>query len=220
MCSAAAISGCFPGAARVSLEDGTTRALRHLAVGDRVQIVKADGTTSFDDVVFFDHELDGETHSFVRISLVNGDALELTPGHFVPVGESLAAAVMRRARDVAVGAPLLVVSKGAAAAEPVLVDAVEAVTRVGMFAPVTKSGVVVIDGVLASSYSDWILDPIFDYFGVPEKLPAAMHAVHAPLRAGYAILGPRALRALSPIISGLAQLDARQIAAGLGMASV
>ena len=135
------------------------------------------------------------------------------------MGESLAAAVMTRARDVVPGAPLLVVARGAASAEPVIVEYVEEVTREGLFAPVTTSGVVIVDGVVASSYSDWILDPLFDAFGLAHKLPAAMHIVHAPLRLGYAVLGPKVLASLSPIISGIAQLDARQVAAGLGMAS-
>lgn len=60
MCSAAAAAGCFPGAATVVLASGATAALRDLRVGDRVQVVKADGATAFEDVYFFDHELDGE----------------------------------------------------------------------------------------------------------------------------------------------------------------
>jgi hypothetical protein len=219
VCSAAAISGCFPGAATATLADGTTKPLSALVVGDRVLTVAADGSRAFQEVVFFDHELPTGNHAFVRLNLVNGAALELTGGHFVPVGDKLAAAVMTRARDVKAGDAVFVLPAGAAAAEPVLVDSTEAVVREGAFAPVTTGGRIVVDGVVASSYSDWILDPVFDFFGVPEKLPAAMHAVHAPLRWGYAALGPKVLRTLSPIISGIAQLDARQIAAGLRMGS-
>ena len=155
----------------------------------------------------------------MRIELVTGASLELTSGHFVPVGESLAAAVMTRARDVAPGATVLIAPAGAKAAEPVLVDGVTTVRRVGMFAPVTASGTIVVDGVVASTYSDWILDPIFDALGLTSKLPAAMHIVHAPLRAAYAVLGPKVLSVLSPLISGVAQLDGRQIAAGLAAAT-
>jgi len=203
----------------VTLADGTTKALSALSVGDRVRVVGPNGAPAFEPVIFFDHEIAGGANAFVRLGLVNGRALELTSGHFVPVGESLAKAVMTRARDVQVGSPVLILAAGAAAAEPVLVDSVDEVQRAGMFAPVTTSGIVVVDGVVASSYSDWILDPVFDFFGVPEKLPAAMHIVHAPLRWGYRALGPKVLSALSPIISGIAQLDARQIAIGLGMGS-
>lgn len=67
--------------------------------------------------------------------------------------------------------------------------------------------------------SDWALDPLFDAAGLTHLLPAAMHAVHAPLRALYALAGPRVLRALSPVISGAAMLDAAQLAAGLGLAT-
>ncbi|GBF92408.1 hypothetical protein Rsub_05610 [Raphidocelis subcapitata] len=216
-CSKRAESGCFPGSARVALASGKTKAMRHLAVGDSVLVARPDGSLAFEDVYFFDHELDGGAHSFRRIELDTGAALELTSGHFVPVGEALATARMTRARDVAAGMRVLVARPGGAAPEAATVAAVSEVTRAGVFAPVTASGTVVVNGVVASAYSDWILDGLFDFFGVPEKLPAAMHLVHAPLRLGYAALGPKALRALSPIISGIAQLDARQIAAGLGM---
>jgi hypothetical protein len=154
----------------------------------------------------------------VRLELAGGRALELSPGHFVPVGQSLAAARMTRARDVAAGDSLLVLSADAKTAVPAAVERVSEVSREGMFAPVTNAGTVVVDGVLASSYSDWVLDPIFDAAGMTHKLHSAMHAVHAPLRWGYAALGPRVLRALSPLISGVAMLDTAQIAAGLGLA--
>ena len=215
-CNKRAASGCFPASARVALASGGSKAMRDLAVGDAVMVAKPDGSLAFEDVYFFDHELDGGAHPFVRIDLDSGAALELTSGHFLPVGEALAAARMTRARDVAPGMRVLVAGRGGKAGVATVV-AVSEVERAGMFAPVTASGTVVVDGVVASAYSDWVLDGLFDFLGITEKLPAAMHVVHAPLRLGYAVLGPRALRALSPIISGIAQLDARQVAAGLGM---
>ena len=114
------------------------------------------------------------------------------------------------------------VARGAASAEPVIVEYVEEVTREGLFAPVTSSGIVIVDGVVASSYSDWILDPLFDALSLTHKLHDAMHVVHAPLRALYILFGPNVLAVLSPIVAGmaqLAQLDMRQVAASTGMAS-
>lgn len=217
LCSKAA-AACFPGAATVTLPGGAKKAMRDLAVGDRVMVLKADGSAAFEDVYFFDHQVDGGSNEFVRLALTDGRALELSSGHFVPVGDSLAAARMTRARDVTAGATVLVMAAGGKAAEPVLVDAVSIVHRAGLFAPVTSSGTVVVDGVVASTYSDWALDPLFDALGLSHKLHAAMHVVHAPLRLAYAVLGRRAMAALSPIVSGVAMLDTAQIAAGLGMA--
>lgn len=216
MCSKAAAS-CFPGDATVTLPGGTTKPMALLEVGDKVQVLKADGSISFEDVYFFDHQVGGGAHEFVRLALAGGAALELTGGHFVPVGSSLAAATMKRARDVVPGDLLLTLARGgAASAEEVA--SVTRVTKAGLFAPVTASGTVVVDGVVASAYSDWVLDPLFDAFGAAQKLPAAMHIVHAPLRLAYSLLGARAMRALSPIVAGVAMLDAAQIAAGLGLA--
>jgi hypothetical protein len=239
MCSKAAVSGCFPGDATVTLAGGATKRLRELQVGDKVAAVKADGTVVYEDVYFFDHQLGGsDKHEFVRIELEYGvtsdngasdtasdntankaaaaAALELTPGHFVPVGgHTVGSAVMTRARDVEAGATMFVVPPNNAAAVAAKVVAVSRVQREGLYAPVTLGGTVVVDGVAASAYSDWILDPLFDFFGAAARLPAAMHLVHAPLRLAYAAMGPRALRTLSPLISGAAQLDARQFAAGI-----
>lgn len=217
MCSKSA-AACFPGDATVTLEGGASRAMSELQVGDRVRVLRADGSSAFEDVYFFDHQVGGGANAFVRIALAGGAALELSGGHFVPVGASLAAATMKRARDVAAGDVLLVLPAGAAAARAVAVESVAAVTKAGLFAPVTASGTVVVGGVVASTYSDWVLDPLFDALGAPHKLPAAMHAVHAPLRLAYALLGARAMRALSPLVSGVAMLDSAQIAAGLGLA--
>ena len=218
MCSKAA-ANCFPGDATVTLATGAAKAMRDLTVGDKVMVAKEDGSIRFEDVYFFDHQVDGGAHEFVRLALADGRALELTGGHFLPVGESLDAATMTRARDVAAGAPLLVLAGGAGAkgVEPVVVTAVSRVAKAGLFAPVTASGTVVVDGVVASAYSDWVLDPLFDALGATHKLPAAMHVVHAPLRLAYSLLGARAMRALSPIVSGVAMLDTAQIAAGLGL---
>ncbi|KAI8475604.1 MAG: hint module-domain-containing protein [Monoraphidium minutum] len=214
MCSDRA-AACFPGDATVALRGGATKAMRDLAVGDSILVLKADGSAAFEDVYFFDHQVDGGSHSFVKLNLADGSSLELTSGHFVPVGESLAAAVMKRAGAVAEGEPLLVMSGGGA--EAVIVASIEAITKPGLFAPVTASGTLVVGGVVASAYSDWVLDPLFDALGATASLPAAMHAVHAPLRLAYSILGARAMAALSPLVSGIAMLDTAQIAAGLGL---
>lgn len=211
--------GCFPGAATVQVPGGQSKAMSSLKIGDQILVLKPDGSTGFEEVYFFDHEVQDQTAEFVVIGLVNGRSIELTAGHFVPVGSSLKDAVMRRASAVEPGMPMLVLSEDGATSEPVLVDSVGTASRPGMFAPVTGSGTVIVDGVIASAFSDWALDPIFDALGLTHLLPRAMHHVHAPARWAYALLGPKVVAALSPVVTGIAMLDSRQLAAGLGMAS-
>ena len=75
--------------------------------------------------------MDGGDNMYIRLSLTDGSAIELSAGHFIPVGDKLESAVFKRASAVRVGTTVLVAPKGAAAAEPALVDAVEYVTRSG-----------------------------------------------------------------------------------------
>lgn len=213
LCVEPVAGGCFPGSSMVTLASGGRVALRALRVGDAVEVAKPDGSRGFEPVVFFDHQVDGDTATFVRLALADGSALELTPGHFIPVGASLAKAVYARAAAVKAGDLVLVLPAGADSATPVAVEAVASVTRAGLFAPVTTSGVIVVDGVVASTYSDWVLDGLFDFLGMPNKLHAAYHIVHAPHRALFAAFGPKLMTFLTPILSGIGMLDARQLAA-------
>ena len=47
----------------------------------------------------------------------------------------------------------------------------ELVERQGLFNPYTFATTIVVNGVAASSHSEWILDPLFDLIGRPDLLP-------------------------------------------------
>jgi hypothetical protein len=48
-----------------------------------------------------------------------------------------------------------------------------------------------VDGVVASVHSEWILDPLLDFFGRPDLLPKLYQAVLGPVRLAYRVLGPQ-----------------------------
>merc|ERR1711881_745879 len=71
----------------------------------------------------------------------------------------------------------------------------QAVTQTGMvwskglFNPFTMSGQLVVNGVLASSHSDWFLDSVAEKLGFVHLLPSIYQTVLAPGRWMYQLAG-------------------------------
>ncbi|EFJ07235.1 hypothetical protein SELMODRAFT_429983 [Selaginella moellendorffii] len=63
------------------------------------------------------------------------------------------------------------------------------VEKLGLYNPFTLSGNIMVNNVEAPSHSEWFLDSLFDAIGATEYLPYAYHAMLAPLRAIYNIVG-------------------------------
>lgn len=153
---------CFPGAAEVELSDGTRRSMRDLRVGDRVRVSEGE----FSEVFMFTHRRGDVSHEFVRVVVNDGRSLELTSGHFLYVNGALAPASSVRVGDVLADA----------ARRPVNVASVECVGRKGLYNPQTVHGDIVVQGLLASTYTRTVA-------------PGAAHALLVPLRAMYARFG-------------------------------
>jgi hedgehog len=87
----------------------------------------------------------------------------------------------------------------AAGSGPVLcaVSAVSTVLESGLFLPVTLEGTLVVGGVVASAYSEWFLDhnarlPLLSAY----SHDTIYHAILAPARLLFRLLGPAAAREL------------------------
>ena len=101
--------------------------------------------------------------------------LELSHKHFVPVSQksqqaSYTQATMKQAQQVHVGEFVWVMQSSVATAYTV--KAVAVVSKPGLWAPYTRQGTIVVDGVIASVHSDWILDGLLERLGRPDLLPA------------------------------------------------
>mmetsp|Transcript_127 Transcript_127/g.381 ORF Transcript_127/g.381 Transcript_127/m.381 type:complete len:490 (-) Transcript_127:125-1594(-) len=129
---------CFPSHATVRLENGETRRMDGLASGDRV--LAASG--QYSDVIGFTHRDNSPVSKFVQMCAASS-CLEASPSHYVYVNGGLRAAGSVRVGDV--------LTSGAGA--QLKVDAVRTVTRRGLYNPQTISGNIVVDGVLASTYT-------------------------------------------------------------------
>jgi len=90
---------CFPGDAKIALEDGRIVPISDIRVGDRVKDLTGEKAHT---VVFVPHEPNFETHTFHRLTLLGGGSLRLTELHYIPVRRADKEVVIN-AKNVLVG---------------------------------------------------------------------------------------------------------------------
>ncbi len=113
----------FPFYGARELEDGTSKAMRDVEIGDRVKV--APGVYS--PVFMFTHRVPGARGPFVQISTSDGASVGLTAGHFLHVNGELTPAKSVRVGD------FLQNGNGVA----VQVRTVEVIIKKGLFNPQT-----------------------------------------------------------------------------------
>lgn len=155
-------STCFPASATVRLESGAIIPVTKLAIGDRV----LSGRGEFSEVLAFTHADPVTWTRFVRIEANGGQVLSLTTSHFLPVNGLISPARDVRAGDVVA---TMVMENGYWMVREDQVVSVKLHMERGLYNPQTANGDIVVDGVVASCYTD-----AFD--------PLAAHALLAPLR--------------------------------------
>ncbi|KXZ54182.1 hypothetical protein GPECTOR_5g278 [Gonium pectorale] len=198
---------CFPGDATVQVYGRGTVRMEELQYGDRVRSYdRRTGAVSYKPVYLFGHREAGGSWPYVHLATAEGRTLAATPGHFVPVcvdrctAEQLAegAAVIhdRRAGAVRVGDVLLV--DGDSGSPPALstVASVDVLLARGAFNPYVRGADLIVDGVVASPHSDWLLDSIAPAWLV-RHLPTIYEAFLTPVYGLYCTVGPAALEWLA-----------------------
>ena len=152
---------CFAGSETVLLESGETRALSEVSVGDRVQVVGADGALKFSEVVFLPHSANTDRTTFTELQMASGNTLRATPAHFVLAGACGADAFELTAMKY--------VSEGSCVQTASGEDEVTGSSLVvdhGVYTLVTKeaTGLVVVNGVRASSFAlnHWLTNQYYN----------------------------------------------------------
>ncbi|KAJ8903046.1 hypothetical protein NDN08_006361 [Rhodosorus marinus] len=179
------VNACFPADAKVNLADGTIKEMRELEAGDRVLVV--DG--SFSDVYAFSHRDPVVVSEFIRIESSDGHVIELSPTHYLVTGDEL-----RAAKDVAKGDQMELANGGSSR-----VVRISRVKKSGLYNPHTLQGTIVVNNVVASTYTQSVHPLIAEYllsiprllyrFGFKEPLGSLLYkTAPEPI---FALLGSR-----------------------------
>lgn len=121
-----------------------------MVIGDVIQVVAADGSLKFSEVVFLPHCPNTKRTTFSELTLVSGNSLRATPAHLVMAGVCGTGAFTLTA--------MTDISKGSCVQTASGEDAVTAIGLVidyGIYTVVTKesSGLVLVNGIRASSFA-------------------------------------------------------------------
>lgn len=161
---------CFPGDASVTLASGEVVRMQAVAAGDEVRVIE-NGKTS--RVVAFTHKTMEKKGIFYRLNTQSGHTVRMTGGHYVYANGRLTAA-----RAVKVGDELRTV-QGVSKVVSVGVE-----KGVGLFAPHTLHGDLIVDGVVVSGYSRAVMPWLAHALLTPVRLMARM-GVREPLGGAF-----------------------------------
>lgn len=211
---------CFPGDAQVMVSSPsghvTKQLMRDVKVGDRVLACHPlHGNCGYEDVYFIAHAEQHGQSLYTRLvvegppSRVQGPpqlrVLELSPEHLVPVAEAPSAITYKYAREVQPGdAVALVQDYGAPSNKTSTiwgrVAAVSQAVKTGAFQPLTKSGTIVVNGVLASVHACPLTAPLDKWLPAGLSLRQGFfQAALRPLLWLYRMLGARATSMLGDV---------------------
>lgn len=153
---------CFPASATVTLSNGSLKRMSELAIGDDVLV----GPNEYSEVFMFTHKTRDVMYKFVELGLEGRRSLSLTHGHFLYLNGNL-----RKAGDAVVGD---IVRLGDGSTDRIVNKGTRSAR--GLYNPQTLQGDIVVDGVVASTYT----------YSVE---PSLAHSLLAPLRWIYLACG-------------------------------
>lgn len=173
---------CFPGEAKAEVEGRGAVPVADVRPADRVLVERAPGgPLAFEPVLGFAHARRGgrAPHQFLVVAHSRGE-FRASDGHLVFVVGSDGRRVDKPLGRVEPGDKLVVAGPdGGAAALSEVLSVRRGSGRLGMFAPLTASGSIVVDGVVASNYG-WPAKNV--------RLPHWLaHASLAPVRAYHSL---------------------------------
>jgi hypothetical protein len=180
----------------VQLEDGSTKAMPDVRLGDRVLVARTDGGLGFEDVYLNTHKDHVSAAPYIELTLASGRPLSLSPRHFIPVAAGPDSAwadhVAKGGDEIAAGDHVW--SRSAAGRmELDRVTAARTKVAVGAFNPLTMNGTIVVDGVVASAHSDWLLDGIVS----ADTQTKVYQAILALVRVAYQVQGPQRMETVT-----------------------
>ena len=162
--------------------------MRELQLGDKV--LTSSGT--FEPIYFFGHaDADLVIATYVKVALGRGSTITLSQDHFAVVYQAGVAKAVY-AKHVQIGDTMKYWDGAQFQFDQV--SAVRIVVDQGAFNPYTLGGDIVVDGVVASCHSSWVLDK-FTPSSLFSYLPAMYQRFFFLARVAYGALGPTGMQA-------------------------
>jgi len=142
-------SVCFSASETVELQDGSTKQMKDVAIGDVVLTASTKGELLYAPVIALPHGKNEIVADFVSIVAGPEYEIKLTPDHLILAGEcdSDVAASLMKASDVTV---VLCLSTKSG---PVPVKSTELIRSAGLYTAVTTSDYLVVNGIVASPFA-------------------------------------------------------------------
>jgi len=188
--------GCFPGNAQVFTPDGP-KMMKNLKTSDEVLT-----HAGYSPIYLFGHSDPHARAEMVNLETSFGMNLSLTAGHYVPFTNGTYAAAKRVRKGDAVWV------KGT---DDKMVQAV--ITKigtafeVGLFNPYPHAGTIVVNGILASAHSAWLLEDLM----LETHIPATYQILLTPVRVLHRLF-PSWLERFAIKVAGSGSLDQRGVA--------
>lgn len=203
--------GCFPGSSLVRTDDGHTKRLDQLRLGDRVAALdQSSGELVYSEVIAFLDRITSEKRQFVKLRTKSGNVIELTPTHLVPVqGKSIEFASRVQPGDRVLVRHELDSENEISRTEDQLKDEeklalrwdevveVTLVLEQGAYAPLTYEGTVLVNDVVASCYAVLANHRLAHYAFLPLRLWATLESGLAKLANMLRNLGSTSSREIS-----------------------
>ena len=142
--------GCFPGSSTFVDRYGSRREMHSLKIGEKVQVA-AKGKICLEPVITFIHREQEKLQQFLSITTTKNSNLKITEDHLLFVEKNgLPQAIP--ARVVKIGDTVYVKQNGLM--KTATVQDISTVYEKGVYAPVTRSGTILINDVHTSCYFD------------------------------------------------------------------
>lgn len=147
-------SGCFTAASTVLTSTGERRRLAELRLGEFVLSMDTrTGRAIYSEVIMFMDRDGAQQREFVHIATDDGAAVTATPGHLLYVWKRASGRTLYTYADRVEEGDYLLVHHRDGELRPQRVTRITAQRHVGVFAPLTREGTIVVDDVAASCYA-------------------------------------------------------------------
>eukprot|EP00929_Paragymnodinium_shiwhaense_P041033 TRINITY_DN2133_c0_g3_i1.p1 TRINITY_DN2133_c0_g3~~TRINITY_DN2133_c0_g3_i1.p1 ORF type:complete len:284 (+),score=36.34 TRINITY_DN2133_c0_g3_i1:125-976(+) len=143
---------CFPASAEAVVKGVGKTLMRHIGTGDQVLVRTSLDGSAYEPVLGYLHMAHEQPAIFRRISHKHG-SFDASAGHLVFVLGQDQSLISKAVGNIAVGDVLEYFNNDTGDRVRSEILAVSAYAADGVYAPVTASGVIVVDGVAASNYA-------------------------------------------------------------------